>query len=201
MRQTENNERYVGGMPTLGERKIYKFYDWASIIAPIFLMVTHWGIFFVFSRNTQELMQYSKANEVCIIWMYFIMFLFSPMMLIPANYFFRWCSLFRIPFFYFIFISIERLYYGSWFCTNEMVGTHYVLIYCIMAVYAFDLIELYLRHRKVVNRWICNVFRKLKDFFHCDDGLTDEELDRIVDELNKEREEKEKKKMEERNGH
>nr|CAI9751247.1 hypothetical protein WMHIBSEC_WMHIBSEC_CDS_0071 [Caudoviricetes sp.]CAI9751827.1 hypothetical protein AZFZUZMX_AZFZUZMX_CDS_0071 [Caudoviricetes sp.] len=42
MRQTENNERYVGGMPTLGERKIYKFYDWASIIAPIFLMVTHW---------------------------------------------------------------------------------------------------------------------------------------------------------------
>jgi len=174
MTRNENEDRKGSGMPTLCERNIWTFYEWAAIIAPIVLMVTHWGIFYVFSQNSHELMQYSKSNEICIAWMYSIMFLFAPLMLIPANYFFKWCSLFRIPFFYFIFINVERVYYGSWFCTNEMVNTHYILIFCIMAVYAFDLMEMYLRNRVKVNAWLSNIFR-------CDDELTDEEKEEEKD--------------------
>lgn len=183
MRKREREESENGGMPTLCERSIWTFYEWAAIIAPIFLMVTHWGIFYVFSQNSHELMHYSDANEICIAWMYSIMFLFAPLMLMPANYFFKWCSLFRIPFFYFIFINVERWYYGSWFCTNEMVNTHYILIYCIVALYAFNLSELYLRHRNKVNGWIRN-------FVHDDGERTDEEIDLLLADLNREREKK-----------
>lgn len=142
MKEDKNNEE--SGMPTLCERRIWKFYEWAVILAPIVLMVSHWYIFYMFSQNKHELMHYSDENEICIAWMYTVLYLYIPLMILPATYFFKWCNLFRVPFVYFIFINVERWYYGSWFCTNEMVGTHYVLIYCICGIYAMELIEIFL---------------------------------------------------------
>lgn len=169
------------GMPTQVERYIWKFYEWAAILAPIALMLTHWWIFYGFSLNAHEVLEYPEANEPCIAWLYSIVFLYVPLMLLPANYFFRWCNLFRIPFVYFLFINVERWYYGSWFCTNEMIDTHYILIYCIMTVYVFELTELALRNCKGIiaffKYWLSKIF-----------GRTQEEKDmedRIFDELNK----------------
>lgn len=133
-----------GDAPTLCERKIWKFYEWAVIVAPILIMLSHWYIFYVFSKNTHELMHYSEANEICIAWIYSILYLYVPLMILPASYFFKWCNLFRVPFVYFVFINVERWCYGSWFCTNEMVKTHYVLIYCICAIYVMELIQVIL---------------------------------------------------------
>ena len=131
-------------MSTLCERRIWKFYEFAVILAPIAIMLSHWYIFYVFSQNSHELMHYSDENEPCIAWIYCVLYLYIPLMILPATYFFKWCNLWRIPFVYFIFINVERWEYGSWFCTNEMIKTHTVLIKCIMGIYAFELVEIFL---------------------------------------------------------
>lgn len=133
-----------GDLPTICERRIWKFYEWAVVVAPVMLMLSHWYIFYVFSLNSHELMHYSEANEPCIAWIYSVLFLYIPIMILPATYFFKWCNLFRIPFVYFIFINVERWEYGDWFCTNEMVKTHTVLIECIIGIYIFELAEIFL---------------------------------------------------------
>lgn len=89
-------------------------------------------------------------------------------MLVPATYFFKWCNLFRIPYFYFLFINAERFYYGSWFCTNEMVDTHYILIYCVCIIYVYELIILALKYRNEIVSFV-------KDCFH------DEDDDKVID--------------------
>mgnify|MGYP004513126569 CR=1 FL=1 len=176
-------------MPTQGERNIWTFYEWAVIIAPVVVMFSHWGIFYVFSQNSNELMIYSEPNEICIAWMYSIMYLYVPLMILPASYFFRWCNLFRIPFVYFIFINVERWYYGSWFCTNEMIDTHFILIYCIIMLYVFELTEISLRHRKMICEFVKTTYsvfkRKLKKSFRC--GMSDEECDEILKLLEEEK--------------
>ena len=156
-------------MPTASERTIWTFYQWAVIFAPIVLMLSHWYIFYVFSQNNCELMHYSPANEICIAWIYTILYLYVPIMLVPASYFFRWCNLFRVPFIYFIFINVERIYYGSWFCTNEMIDTHYILIYCIICIYALELVGLVLKYQKNISRgirlFLIHLLRRTKRMF------------------------------------
>ena len=140
--------------PSLFDRSIWKFYEWGVVLAPVIIMLSHWYIFYVFSKNTQEVMKYSESNEICIAWIYSIVYLYVPLMILPASYFFKWCSLFRIPFAYFLFINVERVYYGSWFCTNEMIDTHYILIYCILMMYAFELVELLVKRFRGIRRHI-----------------------------------------------
>ena len=140
--------------PSLFDMSIWKFYEWGVVLAPVIIMLSHWYIFYVFSKNTQEVMKYSESNEICIAWIYSIVYLYVPLMILPASYFFKWCSLFRIPFAYFLFINVERVYYGSWFCTNEMIDTHYILIYCILMMYAFALVELLVKRFRGIRRHI-----------------------------------------------
>lgn len=142
-----------GSMTAIQKKSIWKFYRWAVVLAPIMLMLSHWYIFYVFSQNTHELLWYSSANEVCIAWIYSILYLYVPLMILPASYFFKYDNLFRIPFVYFIFINIERIYYGSWFCTNAMIDTHYFLIYCIICLYALELLGFYLRHKSELPKY------------------------------------------------
>ena len=143
----EDEKKLKRGVPTICERSIWKFYEWAVILAPLALMLSHWYIFYVFSQNTHELLHYSSANEICIAWIYTILYLYVPLMILPASYFFKWCNIFRIPFVYFIFVNVERWYYGSWFCTNEMIDTHYFLIYCIICMYMIELVGMGIKYR------------------------------------------------------
>lgn len=184
MKESENGS----SMPTASERTIWVFYQWAVIFAPIILMLSHWYIFYVFSQNNCELMHYSPANEVCIAWIYTILYLYVPIMLVPASYFFRWCNLFRVPFIYFIFINVERWYYGSWFCTNEMIDTHYILIYCIICIYGMELVGLVLKYQKNINRGIrlfmIHLLRRTKRMF-ASSPTSDNTCDEIINIIEK----------------
>ena len=176
------------GVPTPNEKFIWVFYEWAVIIAPIVLMLSHWYVFYVFSQNNHELLNYSSANEVCIAWIYTILYLYVPLMLLPASYFFRWCNLFRIPFIYFVFINVERVYYGSWFCTNAMIDTHYILIYCIICIYAMELLGVVLKNKKLLPMQIKNALmrinQKVKSFFK-HDKCDEEKYNKIMTALNR----------------
>lgn len=171
-------------MPTEGERAIWTFYKWGVILTPFLIMLSHWGIFYAFSLNNKEVMNYPEENEFCIAWMYSLLYLYIPLMILPASYFFRWCNLFRIPFVYFIFINVERWYYGSWFCTNEMVDTHYILIYCIICVYVMEILEIILRHRKNIAHYIrlryCFIRFKMSRAYRIRKAKDDEMCDKII---------------------
>lgn len=65
---------------------IWKYYQWAILIFPMLLMVSHWCIFYVFSQNTQELLQYSDQNVICIAWIYVFLFLVLPLITLPASF-------------------------------------------------------------------------------------------------------------------
>ena len=151
------------------KKSIWKFYRWAVVIAPILLMLSHWYIFYVFSQNTHELLKYSSVNEICIAWIYSILYLYVPFMILPASYFFKWNNIFRIPFVYFIFINVERWYYSAWFCTNEMINTHYFLIHCIISMYAIEMLGLLLKHRKEMPKYIVHTIQRIKIHKHKDD--------------------------------
>lgn len=183
----KENEK-VGNMPTIIEKAIWTFYHWSAIFVPIGIMLSHWYIFYVFSQNGYELMHYSPANEVCIAWIYTILYLALPAMLVPATYLFRWCNFFRVPYIYFIFINVERWYYGSWFCTNEMVDTHYILIYCIICIYVLELVGLCLKNQKSINRsiklFMMHLLRRIKRMFAS--SLTSDKMsDEIIDIIEK----------------
>ena len=177
--QQKTSQNEASGQPTLCDRSIWCFYKWAAILAPLALMLSHWYIFYVFSQNPQELLMYSKQNEICIAWIYSILYLVVPVMLLPASYFFKKCDLFRIPFVYFIFINIERYQYGSWFCTNEMIETHFILIKCIIGIYGFELLGLILSNLS----YVCKIGKLCIDWVRKkikEDELTDEEADEII---------------------
>lgn len=154
------------------KRSIWKFYEWAVVIAPLILMLSHWYIFYVFSQNNYELLKYSSVNEICIAWIYSILYLYVPLMILPASYFFKWNNFFRIPFVYFIFINIERIYYSAWFCTNEMVDTHYFLIYCIICMYGIEILGMIFKYKKAFPKYydtlILYIVRKVRKVFYGD---------------------------------
>lgn len=85
MEESENDS----SMPTASERTIWTLYHWGAIFVPIGIMLSHWYIFYVFSQNNYELMHYSSANEICIAWIYTILYLIVPAILVPSSYLFR----------------------------------------------------------------------------------------------------------------
>ena len=165
------------GMPTQGERSIWTLYKWCAVIIPLGIMLSHWYIFYMFSLNTHEVLTYPKDNAMCIAWLYTLVYLVIPLMFLPATYLFRRCDLFRIPFVYFIFINVERWYYGSWFCTNEMVDSHYILIYCTICIYAIELLGLWWRHKsefpKIVKYLFISFLLNIRDLFKSKDSRKD----------------------------
>lgn len=164
--EKSRNSKKSCGFPTANERAIWSFYEWAVVIAPILVMLSHWYIFYIFSQNPHELFHYSPSNEICIAWIYTILYLYVPLMILPASYFFRWCNLFRVPFIYFIFINVERWYYSSWFCTNEMIDTHYILIYCIICIYIIEILGMILSKRNLLLNKIKLYYRYLVSKFN-----------------------------------
>lgn len=145
-------------MSTQGERSIWTLYKWCAVIVPLGIMLSHWYIFYVFSQNTHEVLDYPEANSICIAWIYSLIYLVIPAIFLPATYLFRRCNLFRVPFVYFIFINVERWYYGSYFCTNEMVDSHYILIYCTLCIYAMEILGLWWKHKADIPKIIKNLF-------------------------------------------
>jgi len=65
---------------------------------------------------------------------------------------------------------VERWYYGSWFCTNEMVDSHYILIYCTICIYVAELLGVWWRYRKelpdILKAFFITSITKARGIFH-----------------------------------
>lgn len=117
-------------------RKIWRFYELLAKWAPIPLMLGHWYGVWDYGRYPRPTVLNTADNGNCIIWIYFLAYVYMPICMIPVSFFFRYCWIFRIPFFYFsvstlsdCIISTGSSLPSSWRCT--MYLSFYINIICL----------------------------------------------------------------------
>ena len=91
----------------------------------------------------------TNLNGNCIIWIYVLAYIYMPLTMIPVSYFFRYCWIFRIPFFYFFGINAIRLYYQHWLITPEQLEMHHVFIIFTLMLYAYGFIKIALSNSRI----------------------------------------------------
>lgn len=129
-------------------RRIFKFYEQLSKWAPILLMLGHWYGVYDYSHYPRPTIVDTDDNGNCIIWLYFLSYIYMPMAMIPVSYFFRWCWIFRIPFYYFIGINVIRLVYQHWLVTPEQLTAHYVLIGLTTITYIYGIATIIIKGKE-----------------------------------------------------
>lgn len=129
-------------------RKIYHFYEQFSRIAPIVLMLWHWYSLWDYSCLPHPTVTDIEDNGSSIIFQYTCLYLYLPAALIPATFFFHWCWIYRIPFYYFFGINPIRLYYQHWMMTPEQIPAHFALIALTIIVYAYGITTTYIKNSK-----------------------------------------------------
>ena len=96
-------------------RSIFFFYEKALRYVPILLMLCHWYGVYSFHDNPREIVIDIRENEECIAYLYFMVYIFPVVFMLPASHFFKLCWIWRIPFVYIIGTNAIRIYYRSWF--------------------------------------------------------------------------------------
>lgn len=123
-------------------RKIWKFYELLSKWAPIPLMLGHWYGVWDYGHYPRPTILDTADIGNCIIWMYFLAYIYMPLCMLPVSFFFKYCWIFRIPFFYFFGINAIRLYYQHWLITPEQLEMHHVFIIFTLMLYAYGFIKI-----------------------------------------------------------
>lgn len=126
----------------LVSRKIWKFYELLSKWAPIPLMLWHWYGVWDYGHYARPTILDTANNGGCIIWIYFLAYIYMPLCMLPVSFFFKYCWIFRIPFFYFFGINAIRLYYQHWLITPEQLEMHHVFIIFTLMLYAYGFIKI-----------------------------------------------------------
>ena len=114
------------------DRRIFKLYGFGAKWMPIPLMLTHWYGVWDYSHYPRAVVVDTADNGYCIVWLYFLAYVYMPMAMLPVSYFFHYCWLFRVPFVYFIGINAIRAYYHHWLITPDMIEDHHILIVFIL---------------------------------------------------------------------
>lgn len=129
-------------------RKIYRFYELLAKWAPIPLMLGHWYGVWDYGNCPRPVILDTDYSGNCIIWIYFLAYIYMPLCMIPVSFFFHYCWIFRIPFFYFIGINAIRLYYRHWLITPEQLPMHHIFIILTLILYAYGFIKIALQSKK-----------------------------------------------------
>lgn len=138
MEESENKPKALNSL----DRKIFLFYEWGLKYVPIFLMLCHWYGVWNFHQNPREIIVNIDENEGCIIYLYFMSYIFPLLFMVPASLFYGLCWIYRLPFVYLIGTSMIRLYFGSLLIKNEMIDADYILILFMIALYIYSFIRI-----------------------------------------------------------
>lgn len=74
-------------------RSIFFFYEKALRYVPILLMLCHWYGVYNFHDNPREIVLDIRENEECIAYLYFMVYVFPVVFMLPASHFFKLCWL------------------------------------------------------------------------------------------------------------
>lgn len=142
MIDVKNNEKphtLKFGFP---DRSILKFYERVMKYVPIGLMLVHWYGTWDFHHQPRLVLLDNKDNEACVAFIYFMIYVFPLLSMLPASKFFHLCWIYRIPFYYLFGVNVIRMLYGKWLITSEMIAENYFLIVLTIILYIYAFIKL-----------------------------------------------------------
>lgn len=119
------------------DRRIFSLYEFGIKWMPIALMLAHWYGVMDYGMKPHPVFVDTNDNGICIIWLYILAYVYMPLAMMPASYFFHYCWIFRIPFLYFFGINAIRLYYGNWLIRPEQLEAHHIFILFTLILYAY----------------------------------------------------------------
>lgn len=76
-------------------RSIFFFYEKSLRYVPVFLMLCHWYGVYSFHENPREILIDIRENEECIVYLYFMVYIFPVVFMLPASHFFKLCWIWR----------------------------------------------------------------------------------------------------------
>lgn len=124
------------------DRGIFKLYEIGVKWMPIPLMLGHWYGVWDYSRYSRPIILDTDTNGNCVIWLYILAYVYMPLAMLPASYFYKYCWMFRIPFIYFFGINAIRIYYKSWMIRPEQIEAHHIFIIFTIILYIYGFIKL-----------------------------------------------------------
>lgn len=119
------------------DRRIFGLYQFGIKWVPVFLMLGHWYGVWDYGYQPRPTILDTEQNGNCIIWLYCLAYVYMPIAMLPASYFFKYCWLFRVPFIYFFGVNAIRLYYQHWLITPEQLEGHHIIIILTIILYAY----------------------------------------------------------------
>lgn len=135
-------------------RRILKFFREFCKWMPIAIMTFHAYGIWDFSKHPREMFIPYKENLPCYLFIYFMLYIF-PIVIILASRFFYLCWRYRIPFFYFFGINAVHIVHWSWYTTNDMVDSCYVIMLLTTMFYLYSFVELFLTKNEIGKK-ICS---------------------------------------------
>lgn len=130
------------------DRGIFKLYEFGIKWMPIPIMLGHWYGVYDYAHYPRAVIVDTDINGDCVIWLYILAYVYMPLAMLPASYFFHYCWIFRIPFLYFFGINAIRLYYHNWMIRPNQLDAHFIFILFTIILYAYGLTKKIIENRK-----------------------------------------------------
>lgn len=127
-------------------KRIFNFYRWGLRIVPLLLMLAHW-VYVYISNNLPETHN-CTGMTIHTVPLYVMAYVFPLAFMLPASYFFRLCTIWRIPFLYLVGVNALHLYNSSVVCTPQIAGQCEVLICVVLVTYAIAIVRK-IQHQEV----------------------------------------------------
>lgn len=89
----ELSKQTTAGVSIILNRSIFFFYEKSLRYVPVFLMLCHMYGVYSFHDNPREILIDIRENEECIAYLYFMVYVFPVVFMLPASHFFRLCWL------------------------------------------------------------------------------------------------------------
>lgn len=114
-------------------KRIFLFYRWGMRIVPILLMLAHWVYINISNKLPEADTTIDSGYHIAPL--YIMTYVFPMVFMLPASYFFKLCTIWRIPFLYLAGVNVLHLYNASFVCTAPIAEQCRVLMYAIFFVY------------------------------------------------------------------
>lgn len=134
------------------DRRIFNLYEFGIKWVPIVLMLGHWYGVWDYGHHPRPVFVDTEDNGACIVWLYILAYVYMPLAMMPASYFFHYCWIFRIPFLYFFGINAIRCYYGNWLIRPEQLEAHHIFIIFTIILYIYGFTKIACERSKVCSK-------------------------------------------------
>ena len=131
-------------------RSIFFFYEKSLRYVPVFLMLCHWYGVYSFHDNPREILIDVRENEECIAYLYFMVYIFPVVFMLPASHFFKLCWIWRI-----VHVFVGQWDYAEQLSSRVMgyISRKKNLLYLLAA----NLYSFFCFQHHVANRNLCSV--------------------------------------------